>query len=240
MVCLSNIRYIVVASFYVLLLATKEVRRYDMNRPFLYFALVGSIISVLFFIVVNFLTSPEIIWFIHPTFAFILWPLSIYCFGKGKYKLFSSIVSLVLIVYLIVENYINSPEYPWFLYAICPIIWWPILVSLGRYATLFRVSVLGNTLTILYYATLNIVLSPQYPWIIYPIFVVLWWPLSIHYIKTKKHFKFSLTASFLISVFFILVNVISSPKELWAIYPIFLVLWWPLSMYFYHYKRGHD
>lgn len=211
-----------------------------MNRSFFYFALLGSMISILFSIVVNFLTSPEIIWFVYPTFLFILWPLSIYCFGKRKYKLFYSSVSFLLIIYLIVENYIQSPEYPWFLYAIYPIMWWPILGSLSRYTTSFRISVLGSILTILYYSTLNIVLSPQYPWIIYLIFLVIWWPLGIHYTKTKKHFKFSLTASFLISVFFILVNVISSPKDVWAIYPIFLVVWWPLSMYFYHYKRVHN
>lgn len=31
-------------------------------------------------------------------------------------------------------------------------------------------------------------------WIIYLIFVMMWWSLGLHFTKTRKHFKFSLTA----------------------------------------------
>jgi hypothetical protein len=208
-----------------------------MNKYLLLFATVTSIVCILFLITVNLLTSPHIIWFIHPAIAIILWPISLYSIQKNKSKLFSIIVSLILIVYLVIENYTNTPDYPWFLYAAYPIIWWPILVSLGKYAKYFSVSIFGSMCTILYYSFLNIFLSPQYPWAIYPAFAVLWWPLSIYYAKTKRYFEFSIVASIFISIFFITVNIVSTPFTIWAVYPIFAVIWWPLSMYFYSYKR---
>jgi len=207
-----------------------------MNQYSLRFATVASIVCILFLITVNFLTSPQIIWFFRPAFAIILWPISLYSSQKKQEKLFSIIVSLILIGYLFIENYTNT-DYPWFLYAAYPIIWWPILVSLGKYAKLFSISIVGSMCTILYYSFLNIYLSPQYPWAIYPAFAVLWWPLSIYYVKTKRYFEFSIVASLFISIFFITVNIVSTPFIIWAVYPIFAVIWWPLSMYFYSYKR---
>ncbi|GIN84320.1 hypothetical protein J6TS2_07060 [Heyndrickxia sporothermodurans] len=101
----------------------------------------------------------------------------------------------------------------------------------------FSFALLGATITIVYYSILNILLSPQYPWVIYPAFVVLWWPLSIFYAKKREYFKFSISSSALIIIFFITVNIVSSPHTIWAVYPIFAVLWWPLSMYYYTYKK---
>ena len=95
----------------------------------------------------------------------------------------------------------------------------------------------GSTLIILYYVLLNLLLSPGYPWSIYPIFVVLWWPLSLYHVRKRTYFKFSLYASLLLIVFFITVNAVSSPTVIWAVYPIFCVLWWPLSMYYFYYRR---
>ncbi|MBO9130724.1 hypothetical protein [Bacillus sp. 165] len=211
-----------------------------MNKSFLSFAAAGSIMSIIFLVIVNLLTSPETIWYIYPSLAFILWPIYIYSLQRGKYKSFSLLVSLFLVIYLITQNYISTPSYPWFLYAIYPIIWWPILIFLGKHTKLFKVSLFGSISTIVYYSLLNGILSPEYPWAIYPAFVVLWWPLATYYAKNKRYYEFSISSSLLISTFFITVNIISSPHTIWAVYPIFVVLWWPLSMYFYSYKRkGH-
>ncbi|WP_249310611.1 hypothetical protein [Bacillus sp. FJAT-49736] len=100
-----------------------------------------------------------------------------------------------------------------------------------------KMGLLGSFATIGYYTILNAGLSPQYPWAIYPAFVVIWWPLAIYHTKQKKFFQFSIYSSLLISIFFIIVNIVSSPQEVWAVYPIFTVLWWPLSMYYYFFKK---
>lgn len=46
-------------------------------------------------------------------------------------------------------------------------------------------------------------------------------------------FGFSIFGSALVIALFLFVNLYFSPGVLWCVFPIFGVLWWPLSMYFY-------
>lgn len=204
------------------------------------FVAAGATMTIIFLLLVNYLTSPDYPWFLYPFFVLLLCIIGIYCFKKGKHKLLSILSSAIVMMFLIRENVLYTPEYPWVLYAIYPILWWPILVSLGEYAKTMTIAWVGSSSIILYYLILNIFLSPGYLWVIYPAFVVLWWPLSLYHARKKTYFKYSLHASFLIIVFFILVNLISSPHTIWAVYPIFCVLWWPLSMYYFVYKQGSE
>ncbi|MFJ7954405.1 permease prefix domain 1-containing protein [Lysinibacillus sp. NPDC096418] len=48
----------------------------------------------------------------------------------------------------------------------------------------------------------------------------------------KLNLEFSIWGSSLIIAFFIFINLYYTPNTIWAIYPIFAILWWPLSMYF--------
>jgi len=80
-------------------------------------------------------------------------------------------------------------------------------------------------------------LSPQYPWAIYPAFAVMWWPISLFFAKKRNYFGLSVAGGAIIIIFSIIVNIVSTPTIIWAVYPIFLVLWWPLSMYYYSYKK---
>ncbi len=48
----------------------------------------------------------------------------------------------------------------------------------------------------------------------------------------KLNLEFSIWGSGLIIAFFIFINLYYTPHIIWAIYPIFAILWWPLSMYF--------
>lgn len=201
------------------------------------FAAAGSVMSIIFLILVNFLTSSQYLWFIYPAFALLFWPIGVYCARNARHKLLSILYSALIIVFLITENIIHSPNHPWALYAIFPIIWWPILVLLGKHAKTMPVAWIGCVSIILYYSTLNAILSPEYPWAIYPAFAILWWPLSLYHARKKTYFEYSVQATFLIIVFFLIVNIISSPQTIWAVYPIFCVLWWPLSMYYFVYKR---
>jgi hypothetical protein len=201
------------------------------------FAWAGSIMSILFFATVNYLTSSHQIWFIYPSFILLLWPVSLHYLRKGDYKIHSIFCSIWIIIFLITINYLYSPSHPWFLYASYPIIWWPILMYSVQKRKTVSLAIIGSLLTIMYYSILNATLSHQYPWAIYPSFVVLWWPIVLHCVKTKKYFHLSLWASVLSIVFFIVVNKVSTPSIIWAIYPIFVILWWPLSMYYFILRR---
>ncbi|MBC6316137.1 permease prefix domain 1-containing protein [Listeria grandensis] len=53
----------------------------------------------------------------------------------------------------------------------------------------------------------------------------------------KVNLGFSIWGSALLIILFIVVNVMYSPDVLWCIFPIFGVLWWPLAMFYFWYRR---
>lgn len=201
------------------------------------FVMAGSVLTIVFLMVVNFLTTAHYPWFIYPSIMLLLLPLGIFSIIAKKHTLFSVVGSMVLLIVLLLENYINTPDYPWFLYAAAPIVLWPVLVLLGKRNGSIPVAVTISILFICYYTLLNIYLAPSYPWAIFPAFVILWWPLSVFHAKRKSFFAYSVNASLYSSLFFISVNLFFSPGEIWAVYPIFALLWWPLSMYYFYNRR---
>lgn len=211
-----------------------------MKKQHIAYAIGGGSLIVIFLTLTNIfvLRHPDLTWILYPAYAMILWPVSVFFTRKGRYKVFSYLVSFILVLYLVIENMRTTPHYPWALYAVFPIIGWSVFTVLGRWARTYAASWIGSAVAILYYTGLNLFLEPGHPWAVYPAFVFLWWPLSMYYAKTKRHLEFSITASIYISAFFITVNTITTPHEIWAIYPIFAITWWPLSMYFYYYKRN--
>jgi hypothetical protein len=49
---------------------------------------------------------------------------------------------------------------------------------------------------------------------------------------SKVNLGFSIWGSLLIISLFVFANFYYTPKEIWFVYPTFVVLWWPLSMLF--------
>ncbi len=49
----------------------------------------------------------------------------------------------------------------------------------------------------------------------------------------KLNLSFSIWASILIIALFVFTNLYYSPTVIWFVFPTFVVLWWPLSMFFY-------
>ncbi|MFT8322144.1 MAG: hypothetical protein ABF649_14690 [Bacillus sp. (in: firmicutes)] len=207
-----------------------------MKKADIGFVAAGSIMTLIFLVIVHFITGSHYPWFIYPFFFMLLWSVSYMCMKTNGYKMLSLLDSVILFVFLMIINRINTPDYPWFLYAIYPILCWPILIYLEEKAKSLSTALIGSIGAILYYFILNMIFSPSYLWFIYPAFLVMWWPLSVYHAKKQTYFRFSVHGSILIIIFFILVNSISSPDTIWAVYPIFAVLWWPLSMYYYAYK----
>jgi len=198
---------------------------------------IGCTIGILIVLTVNVLLTPTYLWFLYPTFFFILWPVSLFLIQRKKYTLYAYFCSSLLIFDIVLENILNSPEHPWFLYAVYPLIWWPITVSIGKKAKSIPFAWLVAITTILYYSLLNIVFSPVHPWAIYPSFLVLWWPITLYFIRKKNYFGFSVAGSALSILFFGVLNVVTTPQTPWAIFPIFVLLWWPLSMYYFGFLK---
>jgi hypothetical protein len=53
----------------------------------------------------------------------------------------------------------------------------------------------------------------------------------------KLNLGFSIFGSVLIIALFVFMNFYYSPEIIWFVYPTFVVLWWPLSMFFYWLRK---
>lgn len=198
---------------------------------------IGCGISILLLLLLNVMLTPQVLWFHYLAFFLILWPVSLFLIQKKRYTLYAYFCSILLIFYMIIENLLHAPKHPWFLYAGYPLIWWPITVSMGKRAKTVSFAWFVALITIIYYSILNIVLSPIHPWVIYPSYLILWWPCTLYYVRRKNYFGFSVAGSTISILFFALFNLVTSPQIPWAIFPIFLFLWWPLSMYYFSFLK---
>ncbi|MBC2304838.1 hypothetical protein [Listeria booriae] len=206
-------------------------------RGLVSFSIVGSAICMFFLVALNFFLTPTLDWSIYPCIALLLWPLSMYFVYRQNLKQFAWFTSLVFLILLTVINLRETPDVLWVLYAAYPLVFWPVFTMLGRRAYTMTAAIIGAVVTSLYYALLNIAFSPDVPWVIAIIFAVGWWPLSLYHARKGSFFAYSVQASIWVSAFMIGMNWAFSPSVIWAIYPIFAVVWWPLSMYFFRVKH---
>ena len=51
--------------------------------------------------------------------------------------------------------------------------------------------------------------------------------------KAKNAMRFSLFGSLIITALMVFINLYYTPGTIWFIYPVFGVLWWPLSLFFF-------
>ncbi len=204
-----------------------------MKRNARSFSIVISIVCIALFIVINFLTSKDFLWFIYPIFAILFYNANNYLRMTNNIQRFSLICTLLIICLIVINNYLLSPNCLWALYAAFPFLWWPIIMYAGEKARSLSFAIISSSIIIAYYIFLNINLSPDYAWSVYTTFALLWWPLNIYFYKKKSKLGFAITGSVLLTIFFITVNYISSPNTIWAVYPIFAVIWWPLSIYYF-------
>ena len=206
-------------------------------KAYLGFITFACTITFIFLGVTNWLTTPHTLWFVHTILPLLLFIITVYCMSKKAYTLHATLCSLVLISYLAYHNIIDSPEVFWLPYPLFPLVAWPIIMAVRHQLRAFPVAVIGSICTIVYYGMLNMSLSPGYPWVIYPTYAVLWWPLTLFHIRKRTFMSFSVTSSLFSIVFFITVNIVSTPHTIWCIYPIFAILWWPLTVYIFVYKK---
>ncbi len=195
------------------------------------FVLLFCTVIILYYLAVNLFLTPAYIWAIYPIFLTIWWPLGLYFRTKQKPKQASVVGSLLIIIFFITSNLLNSP-YPWALYACFPVIWWPIAIFAGKRLGTLHIAVIGSICTVLWYGALNILLAPGSPWVMFVAFAVLWWPLSVFFYGRGCTQIYAVIMSALSIAFFAAVNLVYSPGALWAYYPAFAILWWPMTMCF--------
>ena len=199
-------------------------------------SVIGSLSIIAFSIAANNIASPSYMWFFYPTVAVIWWPLSVFFARPCTAKVFSILGALFILVIFAIDNIINSPTCPWVLFTVVPVLLWPTCVLLGKRARGLTAALILSALGIAYYAALNLLIFSGFPWAIFPAYILLWWPLSVAFKKRGYGMLLSLSGAILSAALFITINVITTPHIIWAVYPVFLLIWWPLSIYYFVYK----
>ncbi len=95
----------------------------------------------------------------------------------------------------------------------------------------FRVSVVYSAMIIFWLVVLN-VLTSRYPWCMYAVFGLLWWPLSAYFVGRRQPLLYALCATALLALFFLFIYLFTSfGAHPWFIYPMLGVFWWPLGVW---------
>lgn len=197
-----------------------------MNRSLREFIAMGCIMTGIFLLVVNLFTGVSSFWAIYPV-ASLLCPL-VWVLTNDRKK-GSMAASGMFLAFCIVQNWVETPHYFWAVYLLPLAVAWPTIVCAGKAALSRSFSYFVTVPLIMYYVVLNIYFEPRFLWCIFPIFALVWWPLSLNF-ASRPRLLGMLGAGWII-IFFAVLNMITTPDLFWAIHPIFAIIWWPLSVY---------
>ena len=200
------------------------------------FSLIGSLAVIILLVVTNYVTSWSYPWFLYPAFAVVWWPLAVF-FGAKKGKAFSIIGSLSIIGFSIMANMITSPSYIWFIYPAFAVIWWPLSIILAKPRTIKAYSIFGALFILAFCAVDNHIHSPACPWVLFTIFPVLLWPVCVLLGKKILRLPIVLGLSAAGIAYYTVLNLLVFPGFPWAIFPAYLLAWWPLSVAFARRRR---
>jgi len=195
------------------------------------FAAAGALLTAVFFGIANYILTPGVVWFIYPLYAVLWWPLGVSLCGRKKYLAFSVAGSLATIAFLAATNYVTSPGTLWFVHAIPPLLCWPLGVYFKQKLRSLGAALALGAAIIAYYVTLNLMLTPGYFWAVYPIYAVLWWPMSVYFNQRGKYREMSVAGSVITIAFLIIINLQHDAYP-WALYACYPLVWWPLAVFF--------
>lgn len=199
-------------------------------------SVIGSLAVIVFAVMVNIITTPSFLWFYYAIFAVSFWPLIVFFWNPRAGKIFSVASALYLVAFLTIDNLYRLPSYLWVLYALYPVVMWPVFVLLGHKTRRLSTAIVFGMTGIVYYTILNAFIFPGFPWVIFPAFMLMWWPLGVGFAGRRRPFLFAICGTLLSTAFFVSLNLIVSPQTNWAFYTIFALVWWPLSVYYFVHK----
>ncbi|MBN1777267.1 MAG: hypothetical protein JW811_04015 [Clostridiales bacterium] len=144
---------------------------------------------------------------------------------------FAAINAALLIAYFLLVHTLVTPDaHPWYWYTFFPLVWWPVTAELKEKAMKPVPVAVGAVLGLACYGALNWFVSPTTPWILF-----LSYPVAAAVIGSvcrarKAWVALSVWMTLAGIAYFASINLVYSPHTIWAVYPAFGLLWWPLSM----------
>ena len=194
------------------------------------FSIAGGALLIATFITINILTSPQFQWSLFPVFAILWWPVSVYSYSRKSAMVMAVLGSTISIIFFVAVNLITSSQFPWSIFPVFSLLWWPIAVYMAGKKNILLMSILSTLLIVTFFVTVNLITWPSFIWSFFPVSVLLWWPLSVYCGLNKKYTLFSIIGSLLIIVFFFITDYITTPAIEWAFYVIIPILVWPSSL----------
>ncbi|MBE0600745.1 MAG: hypothetical protein IH607_03095, partial [Firmicutes bacterium] len=144
---------------------------------------------------------------------------------------FAAINAALMIAYLyLVHRFVTPDIHPWYWYAYFPLLWWPVAAALKAKAVKPAPVALGAALFLGCYGVLNWALSPGTPWILFLTLPAASAVIGALCYEHKAWAALSVWMAAAGIAYFAAINLVYTPHTVWAVYPAFALLWWPLSM----------
>ncbi len=167
-----------------------------------------------------------------------------YAMGISKYRssfLFAAVNAVVIGLYTVLVHHFVTPDYhPWFWYGFFPLLWWPVSAALKNSADKPLPVVTGALLFLGYYGALNLWLSPATPWVLFLTLPAVAAVIAALCRPKQAWTSFSVAMTLAGIAYVSAINLVYTPHALWAVYPAFALLWWPLSMLLLGRKANHE
>jgi len=103
----------------------------------------------------------------------------------------------------------------------------------------FCFAVAGSVLISAFIVSVNLLFSPGVLWFVFACPPLIWWPLAIRLGRRAGSFTFAIISFLTAMVYYGLLNLLFFPGHPWVIYIAFALSWWPLSVYFFVFKKKH-
>jgi hypothetical protein len=158
---------------------------------------------------------------------------AVYAIGLSKHRDhagFAAVNALLLGGYCVLLHRLFTPSaHPWFWYAFFPLALWVVVIAFKERAYAPKPALAAAAVFLAYYGALNLWLSPAAPWVLF-----LTGPASAAVIGARLRGRALPLAVWMTVtgiVYFAAINLVFTPHALWAVYPAFGLLWWPLSVW---------
>ena len=127
----------------------------------------------------------------------------------------------------------------WYWYTFFPLAGWVFVLTLREKIFAPRPTALCAAVMLLYYGALNLLLSPQVPWVLFLTYPAVSAVLVSVCRERRAYLRLSIWMALAGIAYFGAINLVFSPHAVWAVYPAFGLLWWPLSMWL-HTRRTQE
>lgn len=153
-----------------------------------------------------------------------------------------AVVYSAMIAFPFIVLNIITTSFPWCIYPIFGLMWWPLSTYfLDRHQPLLYAFWGAGLLSALFVLTYLFTGFGGYPWFLFPVLAVGWWPMGVWGAHAGAR-RFSITGALYLLLMLYIFNLITSPGFLWCLFPAVGILWWPVGvhLHYHNHKDGEE